>query len=58
MDHRRKVAKVLQKLQNAGLQCDIDKSEFEQNSVKYLGFIIRAGEGVHVDPKKVEVIRV
>lgn len=56
-DHRRKVAKVLQKLQDAGLQCDIDKSEFEQDSVKYLGFIVRAGEGVHVDPKKVEAIR-
>lgn len=56
-DHQRKVTKVLQKLQDAGLQCDIDKSEFEQNSVKYLGFIVRAGEGVHVDPKKVEAIR-
>lgn len=56
-DHRRKVAKVLQKLQAAGLQCDINKSEFEQDSVKYLGFIVRAGKGVHVDPKKVEAIR-
>jgi hypothetical protein len=42
----------------AGLQCDIRKSEFEQSTVKYLGFIIRAGEGIHVDPKKVEAIRV
>jgi hypothetical protein len=33
------------------------KSEFEQDLVKYLGFIIQAGKGVHVDPKKVEVIR-
>jgi hypothetical protein len=56
-DHRRKVGKVLQKLKEAGLQCDIRKSEFEQNTVKYLGFIIRAGEGIHVDPKKVEAIR-
>jgi hypothetical protein len=34
------------------------KSEFKQDLVKYLGFIIQAGKGVHVDPKKVEVIRV
>jgi hypothetical protein len=33
------------------------KSEFEQDLVKYLGFIIQAGKGVHVNPKKVEVIR-
>ena len=25
--------------------------------VKYLGFIIKAGEGVYMDPKKVEAIR-
>jgi len=56
-DHRRKVHEVLRKLKDAGLQCDIGKSEFEQSSVKYLGFIIRAGEGIHVDPKKVEAIR-
>lgn len=56
-DHRRKVTKVLKKLQAAGLQCDIGKSEFEQSSVKYLGFIIKAGEGLCVDPKKVEAIR-
>jgi hypothetical protein len=33
------------------------KSEFEQDSIKYLGFIIQAKKGVHVDPKKVEAIR-
>ena len=56
-DHRRKVYEVLRKLKDTGLQCDIGKSEFEQSSVKYLRFIIRAGEGIHVDPKKVEAIR-
>jgi hypothetical protein len=35
----------------------LDKSEFEQDLVNYLGFIVRAGKGVHVDPKKVEAIR-
>jgi hypothetical protein len=48
---------VLQKLKDAGLQCDITKSEFEQDSMKYLSFIIQAKKGVHVDPKKVEAIR-
>jgi hypothetical protein len=48
---------VLQKLKKAGLQYDIIKSEFKQDSVKYLGFIIQARKGVHVDPKKVEAIR-
>lgn len=56
-DHRQKVYKVLQKLKDAELQCDISKSEFEQDSVKYLGFIVHTGRGVHVDPKKVEAIR-
>jgi hypothetical protein len=28
-DHRRKVTDILQKLIDAGLQCDIKKSEFE-----------------------------
>lgn len=35
----------------------LDKLEFDQDSVKYLGFIVRAGKGVHVDPKEVEAIR-
>ncbi|THC88329.1 hypothetical protein EYZ11_012227 [Aspergillus tanneri] len=56
-DHRKKVTEVLSRLKDAGLQCDINKSEFEQHTVKYLGFIIRAGEGVCVDPKKVEAIQ-
>ena len=56
-DHQRKVSEVLGKLRDAGLQCDIKKSEFERDSVKYLGFIIRAGQGVCVDLKKVDAIR-
>ena len=56
-DHQRKVKKVLDKLRDAGLQCDINKSEFEKDTVKYLGFIVRAGDGIHVDPAKVEAIR-
>jgi hypothetical protein len=56
-DHRRKVNEVLSKLQKAGLQCDIKKSEFEQHAVKYLGYIVKAGEGLCVDPEKVGAIK-
>ncbi|KAL1954303.1 hypothetical protein VTO42DRAFT_1413 [Malbranchea cinnamomea] len=38
--HRQHVEKVLLKLQQARLQADIDKCEFEVKSTKYLGFII------------------
>ena len=54
--HREHVCKVLQKLQDAGLQLDIDKCEFEVQSTKYLGFIIEAGKGLRMDPAKVEAI--
>ena len=57
VDHRRKVCEVLSKLQVAGLQCDIKKSEFEQHAMKYLGYIVKAGEGLCVDPEKVEAIK-
>src|SRR5437773_1251210 len=55
-DHREKVKKVLHALQEAGLQLDIDKCEFETKSVKYLGFIIEAGIGIKVDPEKISAI--
>lgn len=32
------------------------KSEFETKSTKYLGFIIKAGEGVSIDPEKVRAV--
>lgn len=54
--HREHVSKVLGKLHQAGLQIDIDKCEFETQSTKYLGFIIKAGEGVSMDPEKVKAI--
>ena len=55
-DHRKKVRKVMKKLQEAGLQIDIDKCEFETKSTKYLGFIIEAGKGIRVDPEKIKAI--
>ena len=54
--HREHVAKVLQRLKDAGLQLDIDKCEFEVESTKYLGFIIEAGKGIRMDPAKVKAI--
>ncbi|KAF4886621.1 Transposon Tf2-6 polyprotein [Colletotrichum fructicola] len=55
-DHRQKVLKVLQKLQEAGLQLDVDKCEFEQKRVKYLGYIVDVDSGISVDPDKIEAI--
>ena len=48
---------MLQRLQEAGLQLDIDKCEFECKSVKYLGFIIEVGKGFRMDPEKVAAIQ-
>lgn len=56
-DHRKKVRLVLGKLMDAGLTLDIDKCEFEQRTVKYLGYIVTAGYGVSMDPEKVRAIR-
>jgi len=47
---------VLQRLQEAGLQLDISKCEFETQRTKYLGFIIEAEVGISMDPAKVEAI--
>lgn len=55
--HRNHVRQVLARLQEAGLQLDIDKCEFEVQSTKYLGFIIQAGQGISMDPAKVKAIR-
>jgi hypothetical protein len=54
-DHREKVGKVLQRLMDAGLQLDISKSEFEVKTVKYLGFIIEAENGIRVTRRKSEL---
>jgi hypothetical protein len=56
-DYMSKVKKVLRRLHEAGLKLDIEKSEFAFLKVKYLGFIISAGEGIKIDPGKVEAIK-
>jgi hypothetical protein len=40
LKHTGHVIKVLERLQKAGLQVDIKKSEFSVKKTKYLGFII------------------
>ena len=54
--HRAHVRKVLSRLQDAGLQLDISKCEFEVKETKYLGFILEAGKGIRMDPEKVKAI--
>lgn len=55
-DHWKTVRSILSKLDKAGLFLDIDKCEFLRQKVKYLGFIINAGESITVDPAKVKTI--
>ena len=56
-DYIEKVHKVIGRLREVGLHLDINKCKFIAKEVKYLGFIISAGEGVKVDPEKVAAIR-
>ena len=48
---------VLGKLREAKLTLNIDKYQFEKKQVKYLGFIIKAGVGLRIDPEKIKAIR-
>ena len=54
--HKQHVWQILQKLQRAGLQLDIDKCEFHVQEVKYLELIIGV-DGIKMDPVKVEAIQ-
>lgn len=54
-DHRKHVREVVQRLQDAGLQIDINKCEFETKRTKYLGLIIMSG-GIEMDSEKVKTI--
>jgi hypothetical protein len=55
-EHRKHVREVVRRLREAGLQIDIDKSEFETSRTKYLGLIITPG-GIQMDPTKVAAVR-
>lgn len=54
--HWRTVRTILEKLDKAGLYLDINKCDFLCKEVKYLGFIVKAGDSVTVDPEKVKAI--
>ena len=55
-EHRKHVNMVLEKLLDAGLHVDIHKCEFEVQETKYLGFIVKAGKGIRMDPEKTKAI--
>ena len=55
LNHDAHVHKVLQRLQDAGLQADIKKCEFSVKRTKYLGFIIST-DGIEVDPEKISAV--
>jgi hypothetical protein len=54
-EHEKHLNTVLQRLADAGLQCDIDKSEFYTQRTKFLGFIV-TDKGVEMDPAKIQTI--
>ena len=53
--HLQEVGKVLEKLQEAGMQLSIEKSHFATVAVDYLGYII-SREGIKPQPSKVQLI--
>jgi hypothetical protein len=55
-EHEAHVKKVLRRLREAGLQADIEKSEFSVTRIKYLGYVLTT-KGLEVDPDKVEPLR-
>ena len=55
-EHRSTVLRIIRKLADVGLQLDFDKSEFERDIIKYLGYLIETGRGLRVDPEKLKAI--
>ena len=57
-EHHKHVNKVLEAMGKARLPLDIKKCEFDTKSTKYLGFIIEAGKGLRMDPKRSKQLRI
>ena len=55
LEHKTYVKKVLERLQNAGLQVDIKKCKFRVKCTKYLGFIVSTNN-IETDLDKVKVV--
>ena len=54
-EHSDQVFKILKRLQERGIQVDIDKCEFSVTEVKYLGLIVTT-DGIKMDPEKIEAV--
>ncbi|KAK7889282.1 hypothetical protein WMY93_024842 [Mugilogobius chulae] len=54
-EHEERLLKVLDRLGEAGLKISLDKCQFCQPQVKYLGHIVSA-QGVSPDPQKIEAV--
>jgi quinol-cytochrome oxidoreductase complex cytochrome b subunit len=55
VSHKKHVKIVLERLQTAGLQVNIKKSEFHVTHTKYLGYVL-TNKGIKVDPNKVSAL--
>jgi hypothetical protein len=54
-NHERHVCTILEKLQEVGFYAKLEKCEFRQTEVEFLGYII-SGNGIHMDLHKVQTI--
>jgi len=54
--HYDDVRKVLTRLRDAGLSLDLKKCAFATKEVKYLGYVIKAGDSVRPDPDKLRAV--
>jgi hypothetical protein len=55
--HWVQVEEVIHRLHRAQLQGDIKKSRFNVTTIDYLGLVIEAGQGVRIDPRKIQAIQ-
>ena len=55
-EHKKYVRKVLERLQETGLQVDISKCMFHADEVPYLRIIV-GKNGVRIDPEKVKTVK-
>ena len=55
LDHRCYVRQVLQRLREHHLYAKLEKCQFEERSMEFLGYII-SHQGVSMDPMKVQTI--
>ena len=56
-EHFRTVRLVISKLRAAGLQMDVNKSSFAEAEVKFLGYVVKPGISMAMDPTKVQAIK-